>query len=369
MACDKKIKIGINGFGRIGRLVARVALQRDDVELVAVNDPFITTDYMVTIYLFFCCCFRFSIVVNDFFFFGGGLQTYMFKYDTVHGRWKHSELKVKDEKTLLFGERAVAVFGIRNPEEIPWAQAGAEFVVESTGVFTDKDKAAAHLKGGAKKVVISAPSKDAPMFVVGVNEKQYTPDLDIVSNASCTTNCLAPLAKVIHDRFGIVEGLMTTVHAITATQKTVDGPSMKDWRGGRAASFNIIPSSTGAAKAVGKVLPALNGKLTGMSFRVPTVDVSVVDLTVRLEKKATYEAIKSAIKEESENNLKGILGYVEEDMVSTDFIGDSRSSIFDAKAGIALNDNFVKLVSWYDNEWGYSSRVIDLIAHMAKTQA
>ncbi|GAY44030.1 hypothetical protein CUMW_079120 [Citrus unshiu] len=269
MAGDKKIKIGINGFGRIGRLVARVVLQRDDVELVAVNDPFISTDYM----------------------------TYMFKYDSVHGQWKHNELKVKDEKTLLFGEKPVAVFGFRNPEEIPWAKTGAEYVVESTGVFTDKDKAAAHLK------------------------------------------------------------------------KTVDGPSMKDWRGGRAASFNIIPSSTGAAKAVGKVLPALNGKLTGMSFRVPTVDVSVVDLTVRLEKEATYEEIKNAIKEESEGKLKGILGYTEEDVVSTDFVGDSRSSIFDAKAGIALSKNFVKLVSWYDNEWGYSSRVIDLIVHMAKTQA
>ncbi|WCJ38682.1 Glyceraldehyde-3-phosphate dehydrogenase cytosolic [Euphorbia peplus] len=339
MAGDKKIKIGINGFGRIGRLVARVALQRDDIELVAVNDPFISTEYM----------------------------TYMFKYDSVHGQWKHSDLKIKDEKTLLFGEKPVTVFGFRNPEEIPWGAAGAEFVVESTGVFTDKDKAAAHLKGGAKKVIISAPSKDAPMFVVGVNEKEYKPELDIVSNASCTTNCLAPLAKVINDRFGIVEGLMTTVHSITATQKTVDGPSMKDWRGGRAASFNIIPSSTGAAKAVGKVLPQLNGKLTGMSFRVPTVDVSVVDLTVRLEKKATYEDIKAAIKEESEGKLKGILGYTEDDVVSTDFVGDSRSSIFDAKAGIALNDNFVKLVSWYDNEWGYSSRVLDLIAHIAST--
>uniref|UniRef100_A0A803PH71 Glyceraldehyde-3-phosphate dehydrogenase n=1 Tax=Cannabis sativa TaxID=3483 RepID=A0A803PH71_CANSA len=334
---DKKIKIGINGFGRIGRLVARVALQRDDVELVAVNDPFITTDYM----------------------------TYMFKYDSVHGPWKHHELKVKDSKTLLFGEKPVTVFGVRNPEEIPWGETGADFVVESTGVFTDKDKAAAHLKGGAKKVIISAPSKDAPMFVVGVNENEYKPEYDIVSNASCTTNCLAPLAKVINDRFGIVEGLMTTVHSITATQKTVDGPSSKDWRGGRAASFNIIPSSTGAAKAVGKVLPALNGKLTGMSFRVPTVDVSVVDLTVRLAKAATYDDIKNAIKEESEGKLKGILGYTEDDVVSTDFIGDSRSSIFDAKAGIALNENFVKLVSWYDNEWGYSSRVVDLIVHIA----
>ncbi|XP_002509572.2 glyceraldehyde-3-phosphate dehydrogenase, cytosolic [Ricinus communis] len=335
-----KIKIGINGFGRIGRLVARVALQRDDVELVAVNDPFISTEYM----------------------------TYMFKYDTVHGQWKHHDIKVKDDKTLLFGDKAVTVFGFRNPEEIPWGQSGADYVVESTGVFTDKDKAAAHLKGGAKKVIISAPSKDAPMFVMGVNEKDYKSDLNIVSNASCTTNCLAPLAKVIHDKFGIAEGLMTTVHSITATQKTVDGPSMKDWRGGRAASFNIIPSSTGAAKAVGKVLPALNGKLTGMAFRVPTVDVSVVDLTVRLEKKATYEDIKAAIKAESEGKLKGILGYTDEDVVSSDFVGDSRSSIFDAKAGIALNDNFVKLVSWYDNEWGYSSRVIDLIRHIASVQ-
>ncbi|KAL2465445.1 Glyceraldehyde-3-phosphate dehydrogenase GAPC2 [Abeliophyllum distichum] len=286
-----KIKIGINGFGRIGRLVARVALQRDDVELVAVNDPFITVDYM----------------------------TYMFKYDSVHGQWKHHELKVKDDKTLLFGEKTVTVFGIRNPEEIPWAETGAEYIVESTGVFTDKDKAAAHL-------------------------------------------------KVINDRFGIVEGLMTTVHSITATQKTVDGPSAKDWRGGRAASFNIIPSSTGAAKAVGKVLPALNGKLTGMAFRVPTVDVSVVDLTVRLEKEATYDEIKAAIKEESEGKMKGILGFTEDDVVSTDFVGDSRSSIFDAKAGIALSKNFVKLVSWYDNEWGYSTRVVDLIKHMASTQ-
>ncbi|KAL0555928.1 hypothetical protein IC582_004431 [Cucumis melo] len=335
-----KVKIGINGFGRIGRLVARVALQSEDIELVAVNDPFITTDYM----------------------------TYMFKYDSVHGQWKHHDIKVKDSKTLLFGEKSVTVFGTRNPEEIPWGEVGADYVVESTGVFTDKDKAAAHLKGGAKKVIISAPSKDAPMFVVGVNEKEYKSDLNIVSNASCTTNCLAPLAKVINDRFGIVEGLMTTVHSITATQKTVDGPSMKDWRGGRAASFNIIPSSTGAAKAVGKVLPALNGKLTGMSFRVPTVDVSVVDLTVRLEKKATYEDIKAAIKEESEGKLKGILGYTEDDVVSTDFVGDCRSSIFDAKAGIALNDNFVKIVSWYDNEWGYSSRVIDLIRHINSVQ-
>jgi len=339
MGSTGKIKIGINGFGRIGRLVARVALTRDDIELVAVNDPFISTDYM----------------------------TYMFKYDSVHGQWKHQEVKVKDSKTLLFGGKSVAAFGCRNPEEIPWGEVGAEYVVESTGVFTDKEKASAHLKAGAKKVVISAPSKDAPMFVVGVNEHQYTSDLKIVSNASCTTNCLAPLAKVINDKFGIVEGLMTTVHSITATQKTVDGPSNKDWRGGRGAGFNIIPSSTGAAKAVGKVLPALNGKLTGMAFRVPTPNVSVVDLTVRLEKSATYDEIKAAIKEESDGKLKGILGYTEDAVVSTDFIGDSRSSIFDAQAGIALSDNFVKLVSWYDNEWGYSTRVIDLIVHMAST--
>ncbi|KAL2347006.1 hypothetical protein Fmac_001006 [Flemingia macrophylla] len=336
-----KVKIGINGFGRIGRLVARVALQRNDVELVAVNDPFITTDYM----------------------------KYMFKYDSVHGHWKHNDVTVKDSKTLLFGDKPVTVFGHRNPEEIPWASTGAEIIVESTGVFTDKDKAAAHLKGGAKKVIISAPSKDAPMFVVGVNEHEYKPELAIISNASCTTNCLAPLAKVINDRFGIVEGLMTTVHSITATQKTVDGPSAKDWRGGRAASFNIIPSSTGAAKAVGKVLPSLNGKLTGMAFRVPTVDVSVVDLTVRLQKAASYEEIKNAIKEESQGKLKGILGYTEDDVVSTDFVGDSRSSIFDAKAGIALNETYVKLVAWYDNEWGYSSRVIDLLVHIAKQSA
>ncbi|CAO2829417.1 unnamed protein product [Amaranthus hypochondriacus] len=336
-----KIKIGINGFGRIGRLVARIALQRDDVELVAVNDPFISTDYM----------------------------TYMFKYDSVHGQWKNHEVKVKDSKTLLFGDKPVAVFALSNPEEIPWGETGAEFVVESSGLFIDKDKAAAHLKGGAKKVVISAPSKDAPMFVIGVNEKEYKPEMDIVSNAGCTTNGLAPLAKVINDRFGIVEGLMTTVHSYTASQKTVDGPSRKNWRNGRVASFNIIPSSTGAAKAVGKMLHSLNGKLTGLAFRVPIVNVCVVDLTVRLEKDASYDEIKAAIKEESEGNLKGILGYTEDDVVSSDFLGDSRSSIFDAKAGIALNKNFVKLVSWYDNEWGYSSRVIDLIVYMASVQA
>ncbi|KAH6559361.1 hypothetical protein KP509_1Z012200 [Ceratopteris richardii] len=337
MGSTGKIKVGINGFGRIGRLVARVILERDDLELVAVNDPFISTDYMA----------------------------YMCKYDSVHGKLKSAHVEVKDPKTLLFGEHKVAVFGLRDPAEIPWAETGAEYIVESTGVFTDKEKAAAHLKGGAKKVVISAPSKDAPMFVIGVNEKDYTPDLDIISNASCTTNCLAPLAKVIHENFGITEGLMTTVHAVTATQKTVDGPSAKDWRGGRGAGFNIIPSSTGAAKAVGKVLPALNGKLTGMAFRVPTADVSVVDLTVRLEKATSYEEVKSVIKKESEGALKGILGYTEEDLVSSDLIGDSRSSIFDAKAGIALNEKFMKFVAWYDNEWGYSNRVVDLIKYIA----
>ena len=256
-----------------------------------------------------------------------------------------------------------------DPKDIPWASVGAEYVVESTGVFTTTEKASAHFNGGAKKVVISAPSADAPMFVMGVNNDKYTKDMNVVSNASCTTNCLAPLTKVINDKFGVIEGLMSTVHSTTATQKPVDGPSKKDWRGGRAASNNIIPSSTGAAKAVGKVIPELNGKLTGMSFRVPTLDVSVVDLTCRLAKPATYEEIKAAVKEAAEGELKGILGYTEDDVVSTDFIGDPHTSIFDAKAGIALNDNFVKLVSWYDNEWGYSNKVCDLILHMAKVDA
>merc|ERR1712119_137133 len=331
-------KIGINGFGRIGRLVLRSAVEKGAM-VVAINDPFIPLDYMV----------------------------YMFKYDSTHGKFK-GEVS-EDGKFLYVNGNKITVFNERDPANINWASAGAEYVVESTGVFTTTDKALAHTKGGAKKVIISAPSADAPMFVMGVNHEKYDKSLQVVSNASCTTNCLAPLAKVINDNFGILEGLMTTVHAVTATQKTVDGPSGKDWRGGRAASFNIIPSSTGAAKAVGKVIPELNGKLTGMAFRVPTVDVSVVDLTVRLEKKASYEEIKKAIKEESEGKLKGILGYTEDDVVSTDFIGDSRSSIFDAKAGIALNDNFVKLVSWYDNEWGYSSRVVDLIVHIASVKA
>lgn len=330
------VKVGINGFGRIGRLVLRASLTRDDVQVVAINDPAISVDYMV----------------------------YMMKYDTAQGRF-NGEVYAKDGKLVVNGKE-ITVYALFNPEEIPWRDTGVEYVVESTGLFTTTEKASAHLKGGAKKVVISAPSSDAPMFVMGVNQDKYTKDMTVISNASCTTNCLAPLTKVINDNFGIVEGLMTTVHSTTATQKTVDGPSKKDWRGGRAASANIIPSSTGAAKAVGKVIPELNGKLTGMSFRVPTIDVSVVDLTCRLAKPATYEEIKAAVKKASEGELKGILDYTEDDVVSSDFLGDPHTSIFDAKAGIALNDNFVKLVSWYDNEWGYSNKVLDLVAHMAK---
>lgn len=330
------VKVGINGFGRIGRLVARAALQADGIVVTAINDPFISLEYMV----------------------------YMFKYDTTHGRFK-GDIGVKDGKLVINGH-SIAVFDKKDPKEIPWGEHGADYVVESTGVFTTADKCAAHFAGGAKKVIISAPSNDAPMFVVGVNEEKYTKDLKVVSNASCTTNCLAPLAKVVHDKFGIVEALMTTVHAYTATQKVVDGPSMKDWRGGRTAAQNIIPSSTGAAKAVGKVIPDLNGKLTGMAFRVPVQDVSVVDLTCRIQKGATYEEIVAAIKEASQGSMKGILGFTEDDVVSSDFIGDSHSSIFDAKAGISLNNNFVKLISWYDNEFGYSCRVVDLIKHMAK---
>ena len=333
------VKVGINGFGRIGRLVLRASLTRDDVQVVAINDPAISVDYMV----------------------------YMMKYDTAQGRF-NGEVYAKDGKLVVNGKE-ITVYALFNPEEIPWRDTGVEYVVESTGLFTTTEKASAHLKGGAKKVVISAPSSDAPMFVMGVNQDKYTKDMTVISNASCTTNCLAPLTKVINDNFGIVEGLMTTVHSTTATQKTVDGPSKKDWRGGRAASANIIPSSTGAAKAVGKVIPELNGKLTGMSFRVPTIDVSVVDLTCRLAKPATYEEIKAAVKKASEGELKGILDYTEDDVVSSDFLGDPHTSIFDAKAGIALNDNFVKLVSWYDNEWGYSNKVVDLIAYMAKVDA
>jgi len=326
-------KIGINGFGRIGRLVLRAALAKGE-EVVAVNDPFISLDYMV----------------------------YMFKYDSTHGRYK-GEVGQEDGKLVVDGHY-IQVFTERDPKNIAWGAAGAEYVVESTGVFTTLDKAQAHIDGGAKKVIISAPSADAPMFVVGVNLEAYDPEMKIVSNASCTTNCLAPLAKVINDNFGIVEGLMTTVHAITATQKTVDGPSGKLWRDGRGAAQNIIPAATGAAKAVGKVIPELNGKLTGMAFRVPVHDVSVVDLTIRLEKGASYDEIKAAVKAASEGPMKGILGYTDEEVVSQDFVGDTHSSIFDAAAGIALNKNFVKLISWYDNEFGYSCRVVDLIKYM-----
>jgi glyceraldehyde 3-phosphate dehydrogenase len=333
------IKVGINGFGRIGRLVFRAAVDNPNIEIVGINDPFIDPAYMV----------------------------YMLTYDTVHGRFKGTAT-YKDDAIVVNGKE-IAVYSCMNPAEIPWSACGAEYIVESTGVFTTTEKASAHFAGGAKKVVISAPSADAPMFVMGVNHETYTPDMKVVSNASCTTNCLAPLAKVIDDNFGIIEGLMTTVHATTATQKTVDGPSKKDWRGGRGAGYNIIPSSTGAAKAVGKVIPKLNGKLTGMAFRVPTADVSVVDLTVRLEKPTTYDEIKAAIKKASEGELAGILGYTEDQVVSSDFIGDPRTSVFDAGAGIMLSPTFVKLVSWYDNEWGYSCKVLELIQHMAKVDA
>ncbi|MDL2225390.1 type I glyceraldehyde-3-phosphate dehydrogenase [Eubacteriales bacterium OttesenSCG-928-M02] len=329
------IKVGINGFGRIGRLAFRAACAKPEVEVVGINDPFIDVDYMV----------------------------YMLKYDSVHGRF-NGTAEAKDGKLVVNG-KAISVFEGMSPAEIDWAGCGAEYVIESTGVFTTTDGAKGHLDAGAKKVVISAPSADAPMFVMGVNEKNYTKDMDIVSNASCTTNCLAPLAKVVNDKFGLVEGLMTTIHSYTATQKIVDGPSKKDWRGGRAGAANIIPSSTGAAKAVGKVIPALDGKLTGMSMRVPTPDVSVVDLTCRLEKPASYKDICAAMKEASEGELKGIMAYTEDAVVSTDFITDPHTCIFDAEAGISLNDNFVKLVAWYDNEWGYSNKVIDLIIHMA----
>jgi glyceraldehyde 3-phosphate dehydrogenase len=333
------IKVGINGFGRIGRLVFWAALGNPAIEVTAVNDPFIDLDYM----------------------------KYMLKYDTIHGKFD-GKIETGDGKLIVNG-KSIAAYSEKDPANIPWSKAGAEYIVESAGVFTTTDKASAHFKGGAKKVVISAPSSDAQMFVMGVNHDKYTKDMNVVSNASCTTNCLAPLAKVINDSFGIIEGLMTTVHSTTATQKTVDGPSSKDWRGGRAAAGNIIPSSTGAAKAVGKVIPELNGKLTGMSLRVPTLDVSVVDLTCRLEKSASYDEIKAAVKKAADGELKGILGYTEDDVVSSDFITDSRTSIFDAKAGISLNGNFVKLVAWYDNEWGYSNKVVDLIEYMASVDA
>ncbi len=330
------IKVGINGFGRIGRFVFRAAQKRSDIEIVGIND-LLDAEYMA----------------------------YMLKYDTMHGRFDGT-VEVKDGNLVVNG-KTIRVTAERNPADLKWSEIGAEYVVESTGLFLSKDKAQGHIDAGAKYVVMSAPSKDdTPMFVCGVNTDKYVKGTQFVSNASCTTNCLAPLAKVLHDNFGITDGLMTTVHATTATQKTVDGPSVKDWRGGRAAAGNIIPSSTGAAKAVGKVIPELNGKLTGMSFRVPTLDVSVVDLTVNLAKPATYAEICEAIKKASEGELKGILGYTDEDVVSSDFLGDTRTSIFDAKAGIALTDKFVKLVSWYDNEIGYSNKVLDLVAHMAK---
>lgn len=330
------IKVGINGFGRIGRFVFRAAQKRSDIEIVGIND-LLDAEYMA----------------------------YMLKYDTMHGRFDGT-VEVKDGHLVVNG-KTIRITAEKNPADLKWNEIGAEYVIESTGLFLSKEKAQGHIDAGAKYVVMSAPSKDdTPMFVCGVNTDKYVKGTQFVSNASCTTNCLAPLAKVLHDNFGITDGLMTTVHATTATQKTVDGPSAKDWRGGRAAAGNIIPSSTGAAKAVGKVIPELNGKLTGMSFRVPTLDVSVVDLTVNLAKPATYAEICEAIKKASEGELKGILGYTDEDVVSSDFLGDTRTSIFDAKAGIALTDKFVKLVSWYDNEIGYSNKVLDLVAHMAK---
>lgn len=330
------VKVGINGFGRIGRLVMRASLEHPEVQVVAVNDPFIDLEYM----------------------------EYMFKYDSTHGRFKGTT-EVKEGKLVINGN-PISVYALKDPAAIPWKEAGADFVVESTGVFTTTEKASAHLKGGAKKVIISAPSADAPMFVMGVNEKTYdAATMNVVSNASCTTNCLAPLAKVINDNFGIEEGLMTTIHAYTATQKTVDGPSGKKWRDGRGANQNVIPATTGAAKAVGKVIPELNGKLTGMAFRVPVPDVSVVDLTCRLKKPTSYEEIKKVVKKASETDLKGFLAYTEDQVVSSDFISDTHSSVFDALAGIQLNPTFVKLVSWYDNEYGYSHRVVDLIEYMA----
>ena len=333
------VKIGINGFGRIGRLVMRAACANPNVQVVAVNDPFIDPEYMV----------------------------YMMKYDTVHGPF-NGTVEAKDGKLIVNGN-PVCVYACKDPAEIPWAESGAEYIAEATGVFTNEEGASKHFVGGAKKVVITAPAKDktTPMFVMGVNSDTYTKDMKIVSNASCTTNCLAPLACVINEKFGIVEGLMTTVHSTTATQKTVDGPSKKDWRGGRGAALNIIPSSTGAAKAVGVVIPELKGKLTGMSMRVPTADVSVVDLTCRLAKPTTYEEIKAAMKEASESErFKGIIGYTEDAVVSSDFIDDARTSVFDATAGIMLSDTFVKLIAWYDNEWGYSNKVVNLIEHMYK---
>ncbi|BAL00929.1 glyceraldehyde-3-phosphate dehydrogenase [Oscillibacter valericigenes Sjm18-20] len=331
-----KTQIGINGFGRIGRLVFRAALTRDDVEVVALNDPFMTPDYMA----------------------------YMLRYDTTHGQFQGT-IAYEDSALIVNGQK-ITVFAEKEVGDIPWGKVGAEYICECTGQHLTKEKCQGHIDAGAKHVVMGAPSKDdTPMFVMGVNNKKYTSDMQFVSNASCTTNCLAPIAKVLHESFGIKEGLMTTVHSVTPTQKILDGASLKDWRGGRAACGNIIPSSTGAAKAVGKVIPELNGKLTGMSMRVPTLDVSVVDLTVNLEKPASYEDICKAMKSASEGELKGVLGYTEDPVVSSDFLGDARTSIFDAKAGIALTDSFVKVVSWYDNECGYSNKMVDLIRYMS----
>merc|ERR1712032_1231815 len=332
------VKMGISGFGRIGRLVCRAACEKEGATVVAVNDPFCDVKY----------------------------AAYLFKYDSTHGIYKGTVDYDEASSKLTVDGCPISFCAVRNPSEVPWGEAGADIVCESTGIFTTIDKASEHMGGGAKKVIISAPSADAPMFVMSVNHKAYTKDINVLSNASCTTNCLGPLAKIIHENFSIVEGLMTTVHATTATQKTVDGPSGKDWRGGRGAGQNIIPSSTGAAKAVGKVIPALNGKLTGMAFRVPTPDVSVVDLTVRIEKSASYKEVCNAIKQASEGDYKGVMGYTEDEVVSTDFLGCPLSSIFDAKAGIALNDNFLKLISFYDNEWGYSNRVVDLLVYISK---
>ena len=332
----KKVKLGINGFGRIGRLVLRVCATRGDVEVVAINDPFIDLEY----------------------------SKYMFTHDTIHGKFEGS-CEVKDGK-LIVNKNEITFYGEKEPNLIPWSKHDVDVVIEATGKFTKYEDACKHLEGGAKKVIVSAPGKNMPIFVMGVNEKEYKPEMKVVSSASCTTNCLAPLVKVINDNFGIAEGLMTTVHSVTATQLTVDGPSKKDWRGGRAASYNIIPSSTGAAKAVGEVIPSLKGKLTGMSFRVPTINVSVVDLTARLEKPTTYEEIVNAIKKASDKEMKGILGWTEDAVVSSDFIGDSRTSIFDVNAGIMISPTFVKLVAWYDNEWGYSNKTVDLACHIAK---
>ncbi len=334
----KKVRLGINGYGRIGRLVLRVAQHRDDVEVVAINDPFLPADY----------------------------AAYMTNHDSIHGHFD-VEAKEKDGK-LVVGRNKISFYQELKPELIPWKNDAVDVVVECTGKFTDYDGAKLHIKAGAKKVVVSAPGKKMPMFVMGVNNETYTPDMDIVSNASCTTNCLAPLAKVINDAFGIEEGLMSTIHSTTATQLTVDGPSKKDWRGGRAASYNIIPSSTGAAKAVGEVIPDLKGKLTGMSYRVPTLDVSVVDLTCKLKKPTTYEKIVAAVKKASKNEMAGIIGVTEEPVVSSDFIGDSRTCIFDVNAGIMLSPTFVKLCAWYDNEWGYSVKLVDLCAYIMKNQ-